>query len=224
MIICCLWILISSNDAFHPTALLFRHRQEQQSMSTRPAVLQMGLLGDMASLFLKDRHGDFVRLQDSEDIGTSAVLLLYKITGGIGLDEIQDMLEDGAPVASRQGIALQVISSKDSLLELTLEEALKQVSENYSSSSSWSSSSSIADIKYSPSSSGCPVLLFSGFSNPEMMASYKILAEEIYKENGSRAACAKAVPNALNKPMSQVLEEISGDHQEAISEDLSDKK
>ena len=62
------------------------------------------------------------------------------------------------------------------------------------------------------------VLFFSGFTNPEMMAVYQIMADEIYQETGGRnnVACAKAVPNAMHKPLGQVLEEICGDHQQAI--------
>jgi hypothetical protein len=72
--------------------------------------------------------------------------------------------------------------------------------------------------------SGCPVVIFSGFSNSEMMDSYNTLGEELYKETASASyngkgqylACAKAVPNAMNKPLGQVLSEISGDHAAAM--------
>jgi len=71
-----------------------------------------------------------------------------------------------------------------------------------------------------------PVVIFSGLSHTEMMASYNVLGEEIYKETaqhtptstsvGMHLACATAVPNAMKKPLSQVIFEISGDHLEAI--------
>jgi hypothetical protein len=56
------------------------------------------------------------------------------------------------------------------------------------------------------------ILFFSGFRNDEMMATYRIMASEIYQESGGWVACAKAVPNAMHKSLRQVLEEISGDH------------
>jgi len=68
-----------------------------------------------------------------------------------------------------------------------------------------------------------PVVIFSGLSHTEMMASYNTLGEEIYNETtaatagiGMHLACATAVPNAMKKPLSQVIFEISGDHLEAI--------
>ena len=70
---------------------------------------------------------------------------------------------------------------------------------------------------------GSPVVIFSGFTNREMMDSYNVLGEEVYKEGmssygkGQYLACATAVPNAMKKPLKQVLEEISGDHAEALA-------
>ena len=70
---------------------------------------------------------------------------------------------------------------------------------------------------------GSPVVIFSGFTNREMMDSYNVLGEEVYKEGmssygkGQYLACATAVPNAMKKPLKRVLEEISGDHAEALA-------
>jgi len=63
------------------------------------------------------------------------------------------------------------------------------------------------------------VLLFSGFTNAEMLATYNILGPELYQETGRPVACAKAVPNALRKPLRQVLDEIAGDHRDAMTMD-----
>ena len=79
--------------------------------------------------------------------------------------------------------------------------------------------------------SGCPVVIFSGFTNTEMMDSYNILGEELYKETASSSyngkgqylACATAVPNAMNKPLAQVLMEISGDHAAAMQPPSDDE-
>ena len=87
------------------------------------------------------------------------------------------------------------------------------------------------------SSSRMPLLFFSGFHNDEMMNVYNIVGGEIYQEMMSTstgtslsssqpppAACAKAVPNAMNKPLRQVLEEIAGDHQDAMRLSSSDEE
>ena len=65
----------------------------------------------------------------------------------------------------------------------------------------------------------CPVILFSGFVHAEMMTVYNLLGQQIYEETGGQrvAACAKAVPIAMQKPLRQVLDEITGDHLDAIS-------
>ena len=62
------------------------------------------------------------------------------------------------------------------------------------------------------------VTLFSGFSNEDMLAAYRIISSEIYQEAQLEAACAKAVPNAMEKPLRQVLEEIGGDHRDAMQQ------
>jgi hypothetical protein len=72
-----------------------------------------------------------------------------------------------------------------------------------------------------------PVLLFSGFRDDEMRSVYGLLGREINAEarsisggafqqsSASVAACAKAVPNAMSKPLRQVLSEVAGDHRDA---------
>ena len=64
-----------------------------------------------------------------------------------------------------------------------------------------------------------PVLYFSGMRNEEMMKTYNIIAREIYEESGgiAQAACAKAVQPAMKKSLKQVMDEISGDHKDAIT-------
>jgi hypothetical protein len=55
-----------------------------------------------------------------------------------------------------------------------------------------------------------------------MMATYNIIGSQIYQEHGASTACAKAALNAMMKPLGQVLEEISGDHLEAMSKPEED--
>jgi hypothetical protein len=105
------------------------------------------------------------------------------------------------------------------LLDLPLQDALERVVVV----ASQSSAATTPDTTLSTDAgilSTCPVLLFSGFSNKEMMAAYNIIAEEIHQETAGQAmaACAKAVPNAMQKQLRQVLEEISGDHQNALKQ------
>lgn len=175
-------------------------------------VARMGLLD-----FLQNRDGDFVKLEDSGDNEVGPlVLLLYNVPPTIDNDEIADMLSDGAPTATKTGIAIERINSKDdSLLEKEMKDALLEVMERRRQGTLSSMESTTTNMSTAPRK-GCPVLLFSGFANAEMMAAYNIIAQEIFTESGAMAACAKAVPNAMQKPLKQVLDEISGDHQDAM--------
>eukprot|EP00546_Thalassionema_frauenfeldii_P000062 CAMPEP_0178933322 /NCGR_PEP_ID=MMETSP0786-20121207/23194_1 /TAXON_ID=186022 /ORGANISM="Thalassionema frauenfeldii, Strain CCMP 1798" /LENGTH=130 /DNA_ID=CAMNT_0020610883 /DNA_START=375 /DNA_END=767 /DNA_ORIENTATION=- len=126
------------------------------------------------------------------------------------------MLSDSAPAAFKVGVKLSRINDKENiLLQCTVDDALEKVVNN----AIQSDDDAIKDkhlAKLDRIEEGNPVLFFSGFDNSEMMASYNLLGGEIYKENGKTAACAKAVPNAMSKPLQEVLEEISGDHSMAM--------
>ena len=178
--------------------------------------LPMGLL-DSLSNFLQERQGDFVKLDASADaFGPGPLLLAYGIPAGILDEEMNDMIEDGAPAAAQGNFRVVRLSPTDgNVLDVSLQEALDYLASGTLETSS-SSSTSIA-----PTHLNVPVLFFSGFGNEEMLAVYNILGREIYEETGgqSAAACAKAVPNAMGKPLRQVLEEISGDHKDAMGLD-----
>lgn len=198
-----LWVLgihvLASADGF---AVYSRTR----GSAAGPPFLRMGIL-DSLSNFLSSRDGDFIKLEETETFGPGPLLILYKIPPGIEDDEIKDMLSDGAPNASQKGVKLaRIASDKNEILKCTLEEALTSFVEKDPNK----------DDKETLSRSGCPVLFFSGFDNKEMMATYDILGSEIYAESGEASACAKAVPNAMMKSFGQVLEEISGDHKDAM--------
>eukprot|EP00531_Pseudo-nitzschia_arenysensis_P005399 CAMPEP_0116125840 /NCGR_PEP_ID=MMETSP0329-20121206/6019_1 /TAXON_ID=697910 /ORGANISM="Pseudo-nitzschia arenysensis, Strain B593" /LENGTH=275 /DNA_ID=CAMNT_0003619895 /DNA_START=62 /DNA_END=890 /DNA_ORIENTATION=+ len=248
--------LLSSGEAFAPkySRVSRATRAMVSSTATKKFTLSNhspnGLLDNFLSRFGNndddndDDEGDFVKLESMNEqfMGPGPVVLLYKIPDGIVDDEVRDILEDGAPSATKRGISIARIpaimegrklyslkeSSNDdgndssvSLIDLSLEEALETVMKNPPKSSPSQTTSTTTT-----SGSGSPVVIFSGFSNQEMMASYNILGEEIYKETagygkGEYLACATAVPNAMNKPLRQVLEEISGDHAEAMSSSSS---
>jgi hypothetical protein len=128
-------------------------------------------------------------------------------------DEFSDMVEDGAPTAFSSGAIIARISWNDaSMLDMSLSDALEQIVRDKGVAKS------DGGVVASGDTSGCPVLLFSGFSNEEMMATYNIVGKEIYEESGGslNPACAKAVPNAMGKSLRQVMEEIGGDHEEAM--------
>jgi len=187
-----------------------------QSSRQTKVLLKMGILDSMSN-FLKQRDGDFMKLDDTETAyGPGPALLLYKVPLGIDNDEIQDMLSDSAPAAFKVGVKLSRINDKENiLLQCTVDDALEKVVNN----AIQSDDDAIKDkhlAKLDRIEEGNPVLFFSGFDNSEMMASYNLLGGEIYKENGKTAACAKAVPNAMSKPLQEVLEEISGDHSMAM--------
>jgi len=189
-----------------------------------------------------DDEGDFVKLEQMNDqfFGPGPAVLLYQFPDAIDDDEVRDILLDGAPQATTKGISMARIAflesptkklyslhndgnggnSNSDLIDLSLRDALEQVIGQPTTTPSGSAPRQ-QQQPTPPSMEGCPVVIFSGFSNSEIMDSYNILGEELYKETGSYGrgqylACATAVPNAMGKSLRQVLSEISGDHAEAM--------
>ena len=176
--------------------------------------LAMGIL-DSISDFLDKREGDFVKLEGSgTEFGPGPLLLLYNVPEGIEGEEIQDMLSDGAPNASRKQCRVYRLTGDDNdLLDLDLRQSLETILSMANNVSSSIATSAASVTK------GVPVLFFSGFQNDEMMEMCNIVGQEVYQETGGGVtpACAKAVPNAMEKPLRQVLDEISDDHIEAFT-------
>ena len=183
-------------------------------------VLSMGWI-DSVSNFLQSRDGDFIKLKETERYGPGPAIILYKVPQEIDDEEVLDILHDEARLAHRTGVRLVRINhGKNNLLACSVEKALSQVMDLNNTAATAATGSNFAapddDIFRSDR---CPVLFFSGFDNREMMAAYNVLASQIYQETGASAACAKAVPNAMEKSLKQVLEEIAGDHSEAMSKE-----
>jgi hypothetical protein len=175
----------------------------------------MGLF-DSLSGFLKAREGDFIKLEQSggeDEFGPGPLILLYNIPSGIGDDEVQDIIQDGAPTAHSKGCRLYRVTSDNKILDFGLANALELVA-----SGTLPETTTTTPVTSTSEFSSIPVLFFSGFRNKEMMAVYNILGQEIYQETGGQStpACAKAVSRAMQKPLGQVLDEITGDHQDAM--------
>jgi hypothetical protein len=175
------------------------------------------------SSFWQQRQGDFVKLdpRSKQVDGPGPLLLAYNIPPGIDSAEIQDMIYDAAPLASAAGAVpvCRLYSSaagSSTLWETPLATVLAQIMAGTVPTSTNSNQESTAP-------GGGMVLLFSGFRNDEMMAVYQLLSQEIEQELAydalvaPAAACAKAVPKAMKKPLAQVLDEILGDHDEAVA-------
>ena len=181
--------------------------------------LAMGGLLDSFSKFLNDRDGDFVKLEDSvAEYGPGPMLLLYNMPDGIDDDEIQDMLSDTAPIAHKKKCRICRLSkNQNDFLDLSLQESLERAAKGQVPALADDNVTSDTEATFQDGGS-IPVLFFSGFRDDEMLAMHNLLAQEMYEETGGQMypACAKAVPNAMSKPLRQVLEEISGDHREAI--------
>ena len=177
----------------------------------------MGLL-DSVSGFFEDRVlGEFLKLEDSDIYGPGPLLLLYRVPDGILDEEVYDMLADGAPTASKQGCKVYRIQIEDTLLSHTLEDALNTIVTGESVAPS-QKTDAVENNTTLQQTQSIPVVLFSGFRNDEMMQAYNIIGQEINEETGGRQtpACAKVVPNAMGKPLQQVLDEIAGDHADAL--------
>jgi hypothetical protein len=172
---------------------------------------------DSVSEFWKSRQGDFVRLEDTSAFGPGPCLILYNIPKSILDEEIQDMISDGAPLAFRKGIQVaRIVSSglNDALLTMTVEEALTTIMEGKNPNVNFKRYDD--NDENNSNTRILPILLFSGFENSEMMHTFRILSYEIIQEIGIAPACAKTVPNSMKKQLQQVLNEISGDHNDAI--------
>jgi hypothetical protein len=233
----------SSNTQKRRGATAIVSPQQKQSLC-------MGLFDSFfSSSFLQNRQGDFVQLDKSSTataFGPGPLLILYNVPTGIQVQEVLEMIHDGAPSAHAQGCTVVRLDDSeknddddDIVWDLSLEQALNKLLvrgnvisspeyESFEPSLQDSSSSSISTRRDTTTPS-TPVLFFSGFRNDEMMNVYNILGQEIFQEmltatssvsplpRPPPAACAMAVPKAMNKPLRQVLEEISGDHQDAIA-------
>jgi hypothetical protein len=208
------WTLLLVGDVVHSWMSLPCRPARRKSLQTH----QMGIMDKFFS-FMQDRGTDFVRLEtDTSVFGPGPALILYQVPTGIANDEVKDMLEDFAPKAAGKGVVISRLSPDldREFLDQPLGEAIAQIVDGKGPSSSIQNTiSTDAGLL-----GKCPVLLFSGFENDEMMTTYNILGREIYQETGGQgipAACAKVVPNAMAKPLNQVLGEISADHESAIN-------
>lgn len=177
-----------------------------------------GWFRDLVPDFLKGRQNDFVRLEESGSVvGPGPMVLLYDVPSAIDDEEFRDMVSDGAAIQDcilhRINIGepeLTLGSDFSALLDMPMKQALEQLASSQSA-------------QFAVAQGGAPsngILFFSGFSNTAMMDVYKIMSQEIYQETGgtNAVACAKAVPNAMQKPLRQVFDEINGDHQDALSQ------
>lgn len=171
--------------------------------------LALGLF-DSFSNFLNSRQGDFIKLDETDkEFGPGPLVVLYNVPPGIDDDEIYDMISDGAPTAfQRKCRVFRSCDDDNELLDLPLEKILEKIAQG----------GLPRPMMTIAGATTVPVILFSGFNNEEMMTTYNLLGQEIYQETAGQMtpACAKVVPNAMQKPLRQVLDEIAGDHQDAI--------
>lgn len=182
--------------------------------------------------FLQSRGNDFVKLEESSTYGPGPIVLLYNAPDGILDEEFQDMIDDGmvmtttAKGVSRSSNTKQVkfkrLSPSDlkSMGDMTVKEVLEgALLDNSKDKKSHDNEISTTMSSSSSSPSAIPILYFSGVSNEQMMQTYKIIAREIYEESGGmlNAACAKAVKPAMGKCFQQLIDEISGDHADAMN-------
>jgi len=186
-------------------------------MTKTKTALGMGLFD-----FLKSRDGDFVKLQSSDEsvFGPGPLLIMYNIPHGLLNEELTDMIEDGAPIATKScesGVKFvriypsDVVDDNATYGDMSVSQVLDTMLQN------------IPDEKETAGKKvdlgAAPILYFSGISNAEMMQTYKIIGKEIFEESqgAMNAACAKVVGPALGKCFKQLVEEISGDHYDAIN-------
>mmetsp|Transcript_4944 Transcript_4944/g.5695 ORF Transcript_4944/g.5695 Transcript_4944/m.5695 type:complete len:274 (+) Transcript_4944:332-1153(+) len=215
--------------------------------------LRMGILDSVLSRFQGEEEDSFVKLEDMVGngdfgYGPGPAVLLHNIPNTITDEEVLTMLSETAPKASQKGISMARIIEgttetsqlQEQLMSLSLKDALEKIVHDSSNAPpspttpatlSTTATTIVEEVveeedddqMYGECKTVVPVVIFSGLSHQEMMASYNTLGEEIYDQTtaatagiGMHLACATAVPNAMKKPLSQVIYEISGDHLEAI--------
>eukprot|EP00560_Eucampia_antarctica_P007916 CAMPEP_0197825688 /NCGR_PEP_ID=MMETSP1437-20131217/2735_1 /TAXON_ID=49252 ORGANISM="Eucampia antarctica, Strain CCMP1452" /NCGR_SAMPLE_ID=MMETSP1437 /ASSEMBLY_ACC=CAM_ASM_001096 /LENGTH=195 /DNA_ID=CAMNT_0043425799 /DNA_START=150 /DNA_END=737 /DNA_ORIENTATION=- len=185
-----------------------------ETKSQQQPIVSMSLWKQISS-FIRERTGDFVKLENSDDeFGPGPVILLYGCPSSIPDDELMDMIADGAPLATQKhGKVMfgRILSNDDTMLDSTVLDVLQRVTQGRTTTID-ESTTIITAVPF-------PVIYFSGISNTEMMQTYNIVAEEIFKETGgiAKSACAKAVEPAMGKTLREVIDQITGDHQDAVS-------
>jgi hypothetical protein len=169
-------------------------------------------------------------------------LLAYNVPTNIKDEELEAMMEDGAPVATEtarkkynSGIKihrmhprdLEQMEKADATVLQVLEHAMEPVAVSsppphpatMDDDATPDFLGEIMDDRDDPNTNtSIPILYFSGISNQEMMQCYNIIAREVYEETNGMAnpACAKVVEPAMGKIFKQLVEEISGDHAGAM--------
>eukprot|EP00816_Leptocylindrus_hargravesii_P003770 CAMPEP_0196817582 /NCGR_PEP_ID=MMETSP1362-20130617/61515_1 /TAXON_ID=163516 /ORGANISM="Leptocylindrus danicus, Strain CCMP1856" /LENGTH=256 /DNA_ID=CAMNT_0042195341 /DNA_START=94 /DNA_END=864 /DNA_ORIENTATION=+ len=221
--------LFRTNDFFGSNGNFSNNRRRKDSNPRRQITcLSMGIL-DKFSSFLNDRGTDFVKLDKKSDdlIGPGPAILIVNCPAGIVDDELRDMISDGVTSVPYGAVTFRRIDTDDETDEKILGETVLKVFEDIAASSDHDDKDSIRmagvisksrDVLRSYASS-VPVIYFSGISNTEMIDTYNIIAQEIYNETGGAAdaACAKLVKPAFDKSLRQVIDEITGDHLDAIN-------
>lgn len=220
------------------------HQGRRVPISYYTTALQMGLL-DKISSFFEARGNDFIPIEEMDTIGPP-VILLVNCPDGISDEELEDMVSDGAPkaysllrvkrmkyvggeneewlespvenvlnkIASEKARVSSIMNLNDSRTSQSLlnDESKNKITVSYDINTDNDQAPSLSNYERTP------IVYCSGIQNEEMMNVYRIIAREIYEETGgtAQAACAKFVPGARKKPLTQIIEEISGDHQEAL--------
>lgn len=172
--------------------------------------------------FLRSRDGDFIKLQSSDEsvFGPGPIIILYNIPHGLLNEELVDMIADGAPMATKScesGVKFvriypsDVVDDNATYGDMSVSQVLDSLLLNVPDEKETSGKNVELDA--------APILYFSGISNAEMMQTYNIIGKEIFEESqgAMNAACAKVVGPALSKSFKQLVEEISGDHYDAMN-------
>jgi hypothetical protein len=199
------------------------HRYHHHTITS--TALPMGLFD-----FLTQRQGDFIPLTNDDDTpyGPGPLIIMYAVPNSMDDAELRDMVNDGMP--NTRGVVIRRIdgvgeeeTNKDTLLDLSVRNALELVMKEGSKTqprNEFDTTLSMSQQQQQLYSENdpCPVLYFSGMTNKAMMDTYRIIADEIYKEtNGVHwPACAKVVEPAMTKSLRRVIMEISGDHADAM--------
>lgn len=215
--------ILGATLGFQPQVLHVQHPQSYHAVATTTTTTSLSMGGfwdQLKESFLDTRDGDFVKLDEYADAyGPGPLLVLYNVPAGVTNEEIKDMVADGAPQAFAKGISLYRVDELNDERDAALDQAPMSIVLQGMADGSFRDSYQTTPAMAMTMTSINPIVVtfFSGFSNAELLEVYNILGSEIYQEAQISPACAKAVPNAMAKSLRQVLEEIGGDHKDAMA-------
>uniref|UniRef100_A0A7S2H346 Uncharacterized protein n=1 Tax=Octactis speculum TaxID=3111310 RepID=A0A7S2H346_9STRA len=173
--------------------------------------------------FLNSRAGQFIKVGSQDDLDTFGPPAILLHSFPLPLAEAQDIVADALDIEVEDirdgGLAVAHLAPAAYGQKLSSVLAATEVS------TSTVPPSATGYFQDAPGSSGSsPIVYFSGMPNEDVRAASRALVGQLYDRTGARGGIAKAVPPAMSKLVGDLLEEIEGDHEEALAHGQKQKR